>query len=190
MTPLISGSDDLAPGVVSSAPHGLVGYVREGVQIARWDVEAVERVSRAPRALAYGALFLLLAGFLGGLPLLLRTDPAAPRWPFAIVGMVGGAIGQLVVSALTTAIIHGAGKLMFGASGQYVPLLRVLWVGSVVLWLGVVPVIGGLVGGVLYLLVTLIAVSEIEGVERLHALVLVIGFNALTILVALLLAAA
>jgi hypothetical protein len=190
MTHLTSGSEDLAPGVVSAAPRGLVGYLREGVQIARWDVEAVERVSRDPRALAYGALFLLLAGLLGGLPLLLRTDPAAPRWPFAVVGMVAGAVGQLVVSALATALIHGAGKLMFGASGQYVRLLRVLWVGSVVLWLGLLPVIGGLVGGVLYLLVTLIAVSEIEGVERLHALVLVIGLNALTMLAALLLAAA
>lgn len=166
----------------------VIGYVREGLQIARWDVEAVERVARDPRALVYGACFIVLATLLAGVPLLLGTEPDAPRWPFAAIGLLIAAAGQLAISALATAVVHGAAKLLFGGTGRYVNILRVLWVGSVVLWLGVLPVIGGLVGGVLYLLVTLVAVSEVEGVERLQALVLVVGLRGMVLLAGLLLA--
>ena len=46
--------------------------------------------------------------------------------------------------------------------------------------------VGPLVGGVFYLLVALVAISEVEGVERLQALVLVIGLRAIVMLAALL----
>jgi len=167
---------------------GVVRYVREGLQIARWDVEAVERVARDPRALVYGTCFMVLATLLAGVPLLLGTETDAPRLPIIVVGILILAAGQLAISALATAIVHGAARLLFGASGRYVSLLRVLWVGSVVLWLGVLPLVGALVGGVLYLLVTLVAISEVEGVERLQALVLVVGVRAMTFLAELLLA--
>lgn len=167
---------------------GVVRYVHEGLQIARWDVEAVERVSRDPRALVYGACFLMLASLLAGVPLLLGTQPEAPRWPFVATAILISAVGQLAISALATAIVHGAARLLFGASGRYVNLLRVLWVGSVVLWIGVLPLVGALVGGVLYLLVTLVAISEVEGVDRLQALILVVGVRAMTFLAGLLMA--
>jgi hypothetical protein len=173
----------------SPAPgRGVIRYVREGVQIARWDVEAVERTSRDPRALVYGACFLALATLLVEVPLLLGNEPDAPRWPFGAIGVLVGAAGQLAVSAVAAAIVHGAARLLFGATGRYVNLLRVLWVGSVVLWLGVLPLVGALAGGVLYLLVTLVAISEVEGVERLQALVLVVGLRAMVFLAQLLMA--
>jgi len=167
---------------------GVVRYVREGLRIARWDVEAVERISRDTRALVYGACFMMLATLLTGVPLLFGTEPDAPRWPFAAIGILISAAGQLALSALATAIVHGAARLLFGAAGRYVYLLRVLWVGSVVLWLGVLPLVGALVGGVLYLLVTLVAISEVEGVERLQALVLVVGLRAMMLLAGLMMA--
>ena len=168
--------------------HGVIGNVREGLQIVRWDVEAVERVSRDPRALVYGAGFMVVATLLKGLPLLLTPETGSPRWPFTLFGLLAVAAGQLVISALATAVVHGAAKLLFRASGQYVRLLRVLWVGSIVLWVGALPLVGALVGGVLYLLVSLVAISEVEGVERLQALVLVIGLRAIVMLAAFLFA--
>lgn len=180
---------DAGDGPPRPAPgRGVFRYAREGLQIARWDVEAVERTSRDPRALIYGACFMVLATILAGVPLLLETEPDAPGWPFFAVGLLVGAAGQLAVSALAAAIVHGAARLLFGATGRYVNLLRVLWVGSVVLWIGVLPVVGALVGGVLYLLVTLVAVSEVEGVERLQALLLVVGLRAMILLAGLLMA--
>lgn len=180
---------DAGGGPPRSAPEwGVIRYVREGLRIARWDVEAVERVSRDPRALVYGGCFIMLATLLPGLPLLPGTEPDAPRWPIAVGGLLLAAAGHLVISALATAIVHGAARFLFGAAGGYVNLLRVLWVGSVVLWLGVLPLVGALVGGVLYLLVTLVAISEVEGIERLQALMLVVGLRAMIFLVALLMA--
>jgi hypothetical protein len=174
---------------IPSSPQGVIGNVREGLQIVRWDVEAVERVSRDPRALLYGAGFMVVATLLGALPVLLKPEPGSPRWPFTSFGLLVVAAGQLAISALATAVVHGAAKLLFRASGQYVRLLRVLWVGSIVLWIGALPVVGALVGGVLYLLVALVAISEVEGVERLQALILVIGLRAIIMLGALLSAA-
>ena len=116
-------------------------------------------------------------------------EPGSPRWPFTLFGLLVVAAGQLAISALATAAVHGAAKLLFRASGQYVRLLRVLWVGSIVLWIGALPVVGPLVGGVLYLLVALVAISEVEGVERLQALILVIGLRAIVMLATFLSAA-
>jgi hypothetical protein len=131
---------------------------------------------------------MMLATLLGGLPeLFLGTQPDAPPWPFLLFGLLVAAASQLPVSALAVAIIHGAAKLLFGASGGYLQLLRVLWVGSIVLWVGVIPYVGALVGGVLYLLVMLVAISEVDGVERLQALILVVGLRALIALAGLLL---
>ena len=62
--------------------------MREGLRIARWDVEAVERISRDTRALVYGACFMMLATLLTGVPLLFGTEPDAPRWPFAAIGIL------------------------------------------------------------------------------------------------------
>jgi hypothetical protein len=187
-TEAVLPADAVGSGAEPASRRNVIGYVREGLQIARWDVEAVERVARDPRALVYGACFMVLATLLTGVPLLLGTEADGPRWPFAAIGLLIAAAGQLAISALATAVVHGGAKLLFGATGRYVNLLRVLWVGSVVLWLGVLPVIGGLVGGVIYLLVTLVAVSEVEGVERLQALVLVVGLRGMVLLAGLLLA--
>ena len=181
--------DSGASQPIPSSPQGVIGNVREGLQIIRWDVEAVERASRDPRALLYGAGFMVVATLLGALPLLLKPEPGSPRWPFTLFGFLVVAAGQLAISALATAAVHGAAKLLFRASGQYVRLLRVLWVGSIVLWIGALPVVGPLVGGVLYLLVALVAISEVEGVERLQALILVIGLRAIVMLATFLSAA-
>jgi hypothetical protein len=81
---------------------------------------------------------------------------------------------QLVLSALQVAVIHGLGKVLLGATGTFMSLLRVLWLGAVVTWLAIVPVIGPIVGGIWYLLITLVTFETVDGLERLQALVLVV----------------
>ncbi len=168
---------------IPSSPQGLIGNVREGLQIARWDVEAVERVSRD---LARAPVWRWLHGGCDTYGRFAAATEAGAgltaRWPFTLFGLLVLAAGQLAISALATAVVHGAAKLLFRASGQYVRLLRVLWVGSIVLWIGALPLVGPLVGGVLYLLVALVAISEVEDVERLQALILVIGLRAIVML--------
>jgi hypothetical protein len=171
------------------ARSGFVSSLRDGLQIARWDGEAVERVSRNPRALLHGACFTIIGTLLAGLPDLLGVgqEPTTTWWPFLLFGLIVAGALQLVISAIATGVVHGGAKLLFGGSGTYVRLLRVLWVGSVVSWVALIPLVGPIVSNVLYLLVALIAISDVEEVERLQALMLVVGLRALTFLAALLL---
>jgi hypothetical protein len=171
----------------TSRRSGPLSYFREAVRIARFDLSAFSRASQDPRALFYGACFLavgFLAAQLSGRRLSGVTPGELPVG--SSVGVIGVAIialpVQMLSSALNIALIHGAAKLLFGATGRYIALLRVLWLGSIVQWLAVIPVIGVLVGGVWFLLMTLVAFEEIDGVERLQALMLVVAFAALTIL--------
>ena len=71
------------------------------------------------------------------------------------------------------------GKLLLGATGSYVSLLRVLWLASVVTWLAVIPVVGAIVAGIWFLLIMLVTFENIDGLERLQALVLVVAVGAL-----------
>ncbi len=171
------------------AQRSFVSSLRDGIQIARWDGEAVERVSRNPRALFHGACFTIIGTLLAGVLNLLGVgpEPTTARWPFLLFGLVVAGALQLAISAISTGVIHGTAMLLFGGSGTYVKLLRVLWVGSVVTWVALIPLVGPIIGGLLYLLVALIAISDVEGVERLQALMLVVGLRALTFVAALLL---
>jgi hypothetical protein len=52
---------------------------------------------------------------------------------------------------------------------------------SLVGWLAVIPVLGPLVAAVWSLLIMLVTFEELDGVERLQALVLVLPFGVLTL---------
>ena len=120
----------------------------------------------------------VLAAQLSGQAVLGARPSAAPAVPAAVVAVVAIAL-QLLFSAINIAIIHGAARLLFGATGRYGALLRVLWLGSIVQWLYVVPVVGLYVAGGWYLLITLVAFEEVDGIERLQALMLVVAFGLL-----------
>lgn len=178
-----SASPDIAAEVApadGSRRSGPLWYLREAVGIARFDHRAIERTSQDSWALLYGAGVLAVAFLIPPLVLAVATrlgvtEPAAtdvggpPLIAFALVTLPL----YLVFSAGSIAVIHGAGRLLFGASGHYVAVLRVLWLGSIVQWLSIIPFLGALVGSVWYLLITLVAFEEVDRVERLQALVLV-----------------
>jgi len=177
-------------GIEGSAPAGATHYLREAVRIARFDEEAIVRVAGDRKALKYGACVVAAAAVLSYLSELLvdRSDDGP-------IGPLGLAIGllvvvplQLLVSAVHVGVIHALGKLLLGASGSYVSLLRVLWLASIVSWLAVIPIVGPIAAGVWFLLITLVTFENVDGVERLQALVLVIGVAALMLLLQTLLA--
>jgi hypothetical protein len=85
--------------------------------------------------------------------------------------------------AATAGIVHVLAKVLFGATGTYAGLLRVLWLGSIVSVLAVIPLAGTIVSSIWSLLITMVTFQEIDGIERLQALGLSIavgfGFYAL-----------
>jgi hypothetical protein len=169
---------------------GPLWYLGEAIRIARFDSEAIARASQDRRALFYGAGFLA-AGFLAGRVIgLLLSEPTpdagpVPNWILSVLVTVVAVPVGVLFSAVNVAVVHGAAKVLFDATGRYVALLRVLWLGSIVQWLNVIPLVGALVGSVWFLLITLVTFEEVDGVERLQALALVVGFAVLMLFVSM-----
>ena len=192
--PMTESVTDLQNDPAEPAPTEVSGPVRalgHAVGIARLDTTAMQSASRDRQALLYGAVIAgaaivpqvvagMVASTLG--PETLTPDASAILTVSAVA-----VIMRLVSSAISTAIMHGAAKLLFGATGSYLGLLRVLWLGSIVQVIAVVPVIGSIVAGIWSLLITLIAFEEVDGIERLQALVLAVGFTAIAYAMAIVL---
>ena len=163
--------------------------MREALAIARFDHAAIRRTAEDPRALLYGAV--CVSATTAATALAQRQTVSAQfddlsgvaqGIAFALtVGFL--VIVQLCVSALRIALVHGAAKVFFGATGRYVQLLRVVWLGSIVQILGVVPIFGGLIAGVWSLIIALVTFEEVDGIERLQALVLVLVVGVLSLFV-------
>ena len=158
--------------------------IAAAIGILKLDTEVMVRVSRDPMALVYGAIAfamttvisIVLGGVLSG---------AAP--PQVLMIAIAPIVG-LIASAATTGIVHVLAKVMFGATGTYVGLLRVLWLGSIVSLLAVIPIAGAIVSSIWSLLITMVTFQEVDEIERLQALGLSIavglGFYALLRLLA------
>ena len=163
---------------------GPVRAIRHAIGIARLDTTAMQSASRDRQALLYGAVVAgvailpqVVAGTFASATL--ASETLTPDASAILTVSAVAVIMRLVTSAISTAIMHGAANLLFGATGSYVGLLRVLWLGSIVQVIAIVPVIGGLVAGIWSLLITLIAFEEVDGIERLQALVLAVGSAAI-----------
>lgn len=175
---------------VDDAARGPLRCLREAIRIARLDDHAIVRMSKDRTALLCGACVLAAGGLLGYISELLfsrRTAENGPDTFDVILGAPFVVIVTLLASAINIAVIHGLAKLVFGATGSYVSLVRVLWLGSIVTWLAIIPAIGGIVAGVWSLLILLVTFENVDGVERLQALMLVVVFGAFSLLLRVLL---
>ena len=185
---------DLQNDPAEPAPTKASGPVRalgHAVGIARLDTTAMQRASRDRQALLYAAVIAgaaivpqVVAGMVAST---LGPETSTPDASAILTVSAVAVIMRLLSSAISTAIMHGAAKLLFGATGSYLGLLRVLWLGSIVQVIAVVPVIGSIVAGIWSLLITLIAFEEVDGIERLQALVLAVGFTAIAYAMAIVL---
>ena len=151
-----------------------IRYLREATLIARFDADAIARASKDRKALFYGACVFGAGAFVSYLIHLPPAGVAAPGVTVSVVALVV-AFTRLMTSALSVGIAHGLGKFLLGATGSYVSILRVLWLGFIVSWLEVVPLVGWLAAAVWSLLIMLVTFEEVDGVERLQALGLAVG---------------
>ena len=181
-----------APDSPASTPLAPFGYLREAVRIARFDDDAIGRMSKNRGALVYGAVIMAIGTLLAYAVALVgegRNPAADPSSPVEVIaGAVFMVVAGLAGSALRVAFIHGLAKMVFGANGTFVGVLRVVWLASIVGWLAVVPVLGLIVAGVWMLILILVTFEQVDGVERLQALALVVLFKGADIVFSMLLA--
>jgi hypothetical protein len=168
--------DAAGPGLHDVPARGPMSYAASAIRIIKLDTEEMVRVSHDPMALLYGALVFVVTSILSVSVRALISGVFPSALTVAIAAFVAAFIG-LIASVVTTGLVHLIAKGLFGTTGTLVRLLRVLWLGSIVSLLGIVPIVGGIVGGMWSLLITMVTFQEVDGIERLQALALSIGVS-------------
>lgn len=156
-------------------------YFREALAIARWDEAAIQRASRDNNALLYGLIFwstgILLSTLGDQLEVWIRTHSVTRGAILTNIGLT--ALALPVVFLLTVGyfgLCHGIARSLLGGVGTFMRILRAMMLGSLVLWVGVVPVAGSFVANAWWGIAILLWVfEEVNGIERLHALAISIG---------------
>lgn len=155
-----------------------VHYLREALAIARWDEAAIQRAARDNNALVYGFVFWTLGIFAPILRNLLLAWLAGYRIPWlTVAGELAKTLAVMATLMLVYfGIFHLLARFLLNGQGSYGGILRAMLLGSVVLWLGVIPVIGEIVARLWWGIAILMWVfEEVEGIERLQALAISIG---------------
>jgi hypothetical protein len=146
-------------------------YFRQAVAIARLDDDAVVAASHDKHALLYGATIWIIGQLLaltgsiwagGGGPARLSWFVLLFTIEFLIV------LGALLLLA-QYGICHLLARWWFGARGTYVGVLRPLVLGSVVMWLAVIPYIGLIIAALWSIAVMMIVFENVDGIGRLKA---------------------
>lgn len=146
-------------------------YFRQALAIAALDDSAVVAASRDRNAMLYGAIIWVL-----GQIIFLAGDWWAAAGGGRRVNWVVTPLTALFTIMLRTVLMlgqyglcHLLARWWFGARGTYLGVLRALLLGSVVLWLGVIPYVGGLIARLWSIAVMMIVFEDVDGIERLKA---------------------
>lgn len=155
-------------------------YFHEALAIARWDELAIQRASRDNNALLYGLAFFSVAAVLPHSPALMRAGLAwlaghLVPWRFILVELAQALVLSALLLFAYFGTCHLIARFVFGARGSYLSVLRAMLLGSLVLWLQIIPVVGPLVARLWWGVAILMWVfEEVDGIERLQALAIVL----------------
>lgn len=149
-------------------------YFRQGVAIARLDDGAVMAASRDIHALLYGTAIWMIGQLLLLVGLLWKGAGSLAKLNW--LGLLFAFIFLLVLDGLVLlaqyGICHLLARWWFGARGTYIGVLGPLLLGSVVLWLAVIPVIGFFIAALWSIAVMMIVFEDVDGIGRLKAFAL------------------
>ncbi len=153
-------------------------YFMQGWKIVFWDDAAIRRNSRDPNALFYGILFWIIGA---SLPVFFNIAVARSNGvtldPRNITFSLAMVPSGILLEYLRYGICHFLAKQFFGGDGKFMPLIRGLFLGSVVSWLIFIPVIGGVLAGIGSTIVIMVVFEELDHIERLQAFLLAAGVN-------------
>ena len=156
-----------APGLRFAPIH----YLGEAGKILCWDDAAVRRASRDNNSLLYGLLILVIAPALPlGLMTLRNVGLGYPvPWSLLLRGYTVAFFFGLVWIILQIGLAHLLAKVMFDAKGTYIAIMRAFLLGQLYQWLGIVPMIGGIISGIGGIAVLMLVFEEVDGIERMKA---------------------
>jgi hypothetical protein len=147
--------------------------------IARCEDEAILAASRDNNALTYGAIFWLIGQLLLFAPGVARYMAVGVEinWFLVTAGITMLILSGAVLVLAQYAICHLLARWWFGARGTYLGVLRAMLLGSIVMWLAVIPYVGMTVAGLWNIAILMRVFEEVDGIERMKAfgLALVVG---------------
>lgn len=145
--------------------------IKKGFELVKLNREVYREIAGNPEAFTPALFITALAGI---------ADWLSP--PFSPLGFILFPIREVILLAITTAIIHFVVVLLGGRS-DYLTFFRVLGFAWIVRWAQVVPALGWVVAMIWGMVMTVVAVEELTGFDRMKAIVTVIlPFAALTVL--------
>ncbi len=155
------------------APEGFapLHYLRQAIAIARLDDSAILAASHDSNALDFGAVLWFVGQVLIFGSILLRVSGKGPafHWELVLYGVGSLIVLDGIFLLAQYGLCHLLARVLFGAQGTYVRLLRPLLLGSVVMWLGVVPYIGLPGAGLWSIAIMMITFEEVDRISRLKA---------------------
>jgi hypothetical protein len=153
----------------------LFRYFMQGWEIVFWNDSSIRRAGRDPLALVYGSIFFLIGAILPALVFLGALS--AQGIPISYFGaLIGLALG-FVFEFLRVIICHLVAKHILGGTGTLMPLMRGIFLGSVVTWVSIVPLVGGIAAAIGNTVVTMVVFEELEKIERMQAFVISAAVN-------------
>jgi len=149
-------------------------YLRQALAIIRLDDDAIVSASRDTNALYYGAFIWSIACLMGLSGTLYRAISQAIQIDWlrlaSIVLYLIGLNAAIVVCQY--GLTHFIALKWLGAKGRFIGIVRTMWMGSMVQWLVVIPVIGTLVSGLWSICILMKVFEEVDRIDRLRAFAL------------------
>ncbi len=157
-------------------------YFQQALKIVFWDDAAIRRAARDRNSLQYGIIFWVIGmlitfavSMVAAVSAGVSLNPAA-----TIVGMAVLLLISATYDATRYALCHLIAKYLFGGTGKFITILRPISLGSILIWISWIPVVGLIAAGIGTIAVVMLTFEEIEGIERMQAfgisVVINIGF--------------
>ncbi|MBD3335850.1 MAG: hypothetical protein GF355_10075 [Candidatus Eisenbacteria bacterium] len=136
--------------------------IREGWEIIKMNREAYRRAAARSEAFTWALVITALAGVASGL---------SPQ-NIGSVGFIWLPVVTIAGLFVGVAILHGL-ALLFGGRGDYMGLFRIVGLAELLGWASLVPVLGGLVG-LWMIVVVAIALQEHHGLDAARSIIVVL----------------
>ncbi len=136
--------------------------IKKGFELVKLNREAYREIAGNPEAFTPAILIAAVAGLANWL---------SP--PFNLLGFILYPIFEVIALAFVTAVIHFV-VILLGGRSDYMTLFRVLGIAWIIRWAQVIPALGWVVGMVWGLVMSVVAVEELVGFDRMKSIVTVI----------------
>lgn len=177
----------VAPAVVEQKypppPTGFapLHYLQEAARIATWNDDAIQRTMNDPRALLYGlAIYCLATASFFFASIAMADRRRAQLQPVRVlIAFVFVLAMALFIDLIKIGCCHFLSTWFAGGSGKFRQLLGPLSLGSIVLFLAVIPLFGPIIAGLAWIAVFAMVFQEVHGVEHITAYLMSAGLGGL-----------